>query len=376
MKPKITPRQHKILRATVRSYVATAEPVGSKTLAEIYDLGVSTATIRNDLASLEQGGLLFQPHTSAGRIPSDSGYRVYVNDLLELWEPDQATLEERWTGVGQHRIRPTLIEQLGEQVEDDIDSMLHRAARILARLSGCIALISTPQLQTVVLRHLQLVSVDQHRIMMVIVTDSYRTHSVIVNWGEEGNESPEATGDRIPLPPVSLAQLEEELQVLSNFLTLKLRGKTLADLQDLSWLELDRQFRCYAEWLGSLLKVASHKCLRPSLGSFLTAGVNELMRQPEFTQTQQIQTVVQLLEEEQDSLGDVLGSRHPGELRVFIGAENPLEPIRHCTLITSTYCRGDEPMGSVSLLGPTRMVYEQTLGSVRALVEHLSLALS
>ncbi len=366
MKPKITSRQHRILQATVRSYVATAEPVGSKTLAEIYDLGVSTATIRNDLATLEQGGLLLQPHTSAGRIPSDSGYRVYVNDLLEP-EPGGA--------VGQQRIMSTLTEHLGEQLEDDIDSMLHRAARILARLSGCIAMISTPQLQTVVLRHLQLVSVDQHQIMMVIVTDSYRTHSVVVNLGEEG-ESSESMGERIPLPPVSLEQLEEELQVLSNFLNLKLRGKTLADLQDLSWLELDRQFRCYAEWLGSLLKVASHKCLRPSLGSFFTAGVNELMRQPEFTQTQQIQTVVQLLEEEQDSLGDVLGSQQRGELQVFIGAENPLEPIRHCTLITSTYYRGHEPMGSVSLLGPTRMVYEQTLGSVRALVEHLSLALS
>ncbi len=367
MKPKLTPRQHRILRATVRSYVATAEPVGSKTLAEVYDLGVSTATIRNDLASLEQGGLLFQPHTSAGRIPSDSGYRVYVNDLLE---------PELGTGAVPQQVMPMLIEQLGEPLGDDMDSMLHRAARILARLSGCIAMISTPQLQTVVLRHLQLVSVDQYRVMMVIVTDSYRTHSAVVNLGEESSDGVEIPGDRIPLPPVSLEQLEEELQVLSNFLNLKLRGKTLADLQDLSWLELDRQFRCYAEWLSHLLQVASHKCLRPSLGSFFTAGVNELMRQPEFTQTQQIQTVVQLLEEDQDVLGDMLGSQRRGELQVFIGAENPLEPIRHCTLITSTYYRGDEPMGSVSLLGPTRMVYEQTLGSVRALVDHLSFALS
>ena len=372
MKPKLTPRQHRILRATVRSYVATAEPVGSRTLAEIYDLGVSTATIRNDLASLEQGGLLFQPHTSAGRIPSDSGYRVYVNELLE---PELGG-EEGWTGVVPQQIMPLLVEQLGEPLGDDMDSMLHRAARILARLSGCIAMISTPQLQTVILRHLQLVSVDQYRIMMVIVTDSYRTHSVLVNLGDEGHDGSELPGERIPLPPVSLGQLEEELQVLSNFLNLQLRGKTLADLQDLSWLELDRQFRCYAEWLSHLLKVASHKCLRPTLSSFFTAGVNELMRQPEFTQTQQIQTVVQLLEEDQDTLGDVLGSQRRGELQVFIGAENPLEPIRHCTLITSTYYRGDEPMGSVSLLGPTRMVYEQTLGSVRAVVKRLSLALS
>lgn len=373
MKPKLTARQHRILRATVRSYIATAEPVGSKTLAESFDLGVSTATIRNDLATLEQGGLLFQPHTSAGRIPSDSGYRVYVNDLLE---PELGVTEEIGEAQGHQHIMQALIDHLGDRMEDDIDSMLHRAARILARLSGCIAMISTPQSRTVLLRHVQLVSVDQHRIMVVFVTGSYQTHSVVVNLAEEGIDGTEGAGERLPLPAVPLERLEEELQVLSNFLNLKLRGKTLADLQDLSWLDLDRQFRYYAEWLSQLLKIASSRCLRPSLGPFFTAGVNELMRQPEFTQTQQIQTVVQLLEEEQDILENMLGSRRRGELRVYIGMENPLEPIRHCTLITSTYYRREEPLGSVSLLGPTRMVYEQTLGSVRALVDHLSLALS
>jgi heat-inducible transcriptional repressor len=364
MKRQLTSRQHKILWATVRSYIETAEPVGSKALADQYNLGVSTATIRNDLALLEQGGLLIQPHTSAGRVPSDSGYRVYVNDLLEQ-QSDPSLLDPTGTAAS--------LEHL-DALGDDLEALLARAARILARLSGCIALVTAPRTRALVIRHLQLMMVDPERVLVLMVTDSYQTHSVVVNLA--GDPRSEENGESwIPLSAEAVAQLEDELQLLSNFLTLKLRGKTFGDLQDLSWLELDQDFRAYGTWLHQLLGVVAQRCLKPSLGQMFTSGVTELIRQPEFSQSQQVQGIVQLLEDPSEGLGQVLGSHHHRPLMVYIGTENPLEPIRHCTLITATYFRDQNPLGTVSLIGPTRMPYEQAFSSVRAIASRLAQSL-
>ncbi len=369
MKRQLTSRQHKILWATVRSYIETAEPVGSKALADQYNLGVSTATIRNDLALLEQGGLLIQPHTSAGRVPSDSGYRVYVNDLLEQSDP---SLLDR-TGLDRTGAAASL-DNLNALLGDDLDALLAGAARILARLSGCIALVTAPRTRTLVIRHLQLMMVDPERVLVLMVTDSYQTHSVVVNLA--GDPRSEENGESwIPLSTEAVARLEDELQLLSNFLTLKLRGKTFGDLQDLSWLELDQDFRAYGTWLHQLLGVVAQRCLRPSLGQMFTSGVTELIRQPEFSHSQQVQGIVQLLEDPSEGLGQVLGCQHPRPLMVYIGTENPLEPIRHCTLITATYFRDQDPLGTVSLIGPTRMPYEQAFSSVRAVASRLAQSL-
>ncbi|MGF1574815.1 MAG: HrcA family transcriptional regulator [Cyanophyceae cyanobacterium] len=358
MNNQLTPRQHKILWATVRSYIETAEPVGSKALADHYNLGVSTATIRNDLALLEQVGLLIQPHVSAGRVPSDSGYRVYVDNLLQM------EAEGSWQELA-HQM-DTLEQFLG----DDLDNLLTGAARILARLSGCIALVTAPRTRALLIRHLQLMMVDPERVLVLVVADSYQTHSVVVNLG--GDPHSEESGEAwIPLSSEATAQLENELQLLSNFLTLKLRGKTFGDLQDLSWLELDQDFRAYSTWLQHLLGAVAQRCLKPSVGQMFTSGVTELIRQPEFAYSQQVQGIVQLLEEQPDDLTQVLGSQSRRPIIVYIGTENPLEPIRHCTLITSTYYRDQEPMGTVSLIGPTRMPYDQAFSSVRAVTTRL-----
>lgn len=411
MKLKLTPRQRKILWATVRSYIATAEPVGSKTLAQSYNLGVSTATIRNDLATLEQVGLLFQPHTSAGRIPSDFGYRVYVNDLLAAssshgipYDTPQSALHPNL-----HNLQ-RLMEDLNQQLGDDLDSLLQRAAQLLAHLSGCIALITPPQGPVVAIYHVQLVAVSPGRVMVLVVTDSYQTYSAMVS-------PPDWPSDR----------LEDELQLLSNFLTFKLRGKTFAELQDLSWLKLDEELRSYGHWLQQLLRSVVRRYLQPPLGQVFSAGITELMRQPEFSQAQQVQAVMQLIEEGSQQLQGMIGlwpmdktGRWPmdtttteettedlqspkttqssfeatsssneekgnGEqdpcpskipVTIYIGSENPLESLHHCTVITSTYYRRSSPLGTVTLLGPTRMAYERSIAAVQAVASHLTRALA
>ncbi len=365
MERQLTLRQHKILRATVRSYVETAEPVGSKALAEQYDLGVSSATIRNDLATLEQEGLLFQPYTSAGRIPSDSGYRVYVNALL-----DSQILPWAEPQVKHHPIRQQVLDELGQQ-GNDLDDLLARVARILAKLSGCIALITLPQPSLAVIRHVQLLMVAPDRLMVILVTNSYQTQSIVVNLSE--NTFDEIDPPTLPLTSViSPEELSQELQLLSNFLNFKLRGTTVQELHDLSWLELDQDFQSYANWLRHLFKAVAKKCLNPAVNLFYTSGMSELMRQPEFAEAQKVQSVMQLLEEDQAELSQILWLDQPGAMAVYIGTENSLETIHHCSLITASYSQNQASLGAVSLLGPTRMAYDRSIVAVQTITDYLS----
>lgn len=189
----LTHRQQQVLRATVNHYIATAEPVGSKALAREYPLKISPATIRNVMGMLEEVGLLFQPHTSAGRVPSDSGYRLYVDELItpseQLMNQAERSLRQRLSGGSWN-----------------FESLLRDAAQILATLSGCVALITLPQSSATTIRHLHLVAVGPRRVMLILVTDTYITQSVLMELPQGVWESDDAD------------KIEQELHILSNFL--------------------------------------------------------------------------------------------------------------------------------------------------------------
>lgn len=353
----LTNRQQQVLWATVRHYIATAEPVGSEALVKGFNLSVSSATIRNAMGVLEKVGLLYQPHTSAGRVPSDSGYRIYVDKLI--------TPATEFTS----QVEQLLSDRLTRE-DWSLEAMLRGAAQILSTVSGYIALITLPQTATTRLRHVQLVLVDSKRVMLIFVTDSYETQSVLLD-----------------LPPLADATatdtelLERELQILSNFLNSQLRERTLAELASLDWTELDREFQRYGEMLRTVLTELSRRSQAPATTQIMISGLSEVLRQPEFSEVHQVQTIVHLLEEEQDQLLPLIFEPSPTEVpgrrvSIRIGSENPLEPIRTCTLISSTYCKGSVPVGSVGVLGPTRMVYENAIALVEAAADYLSEALS
>ncbi|MBD2123903.1 heat-inducible transcriptional repressor HrcA [Trichocoleus sp. FACHB-262] len=358
----LTDRQQRVLWATVRHYIATAEPVGSKALVEEYNLSVSPATIRSAMGYLEKAGLLYQPHTSAGRIPSDSGYRIYVDQLITPSE--------------------TLARQVDQLFSDRLNSdswsfeaLLRGAAQILATLSGYVTLVTMPQANMARLRHLQIVQIEPRQVMLIVVTDAYETQSVLM-------ELPQADSAQNQVGALADPELvERELQILSNFLNHQLRGRSLAELPSLDWSELGREFEQYADGLRASLADLMRRTQSPRTTQILVSGVSEVLRHPEFSELQQIQTIIHLLEEEQDQLwplifeypdSDSVGKR----ATVRIGAENPLEPIRTCTLISATYRRGTVPVGSVGVLGPTRMVYENAIAMVEAAADFLSETLS
>jgi heat-inducible transcriptional repressor len=359
MQVQLNDRQQHILKATVRRYIATAEPVGSKALLEEYNLGVSSATIRNAMGMLEKAGLLYQPHTSAGRVPSDSGYRIYVDRLI--------TPSDVWG----RQVEYLFQEQL--KWEDwSLEALLRGAARILAKVSGCITLITMPNTNTARLRHIQLIQIESGRVMLIVVTDTYETQSVLLDLPtvDEGTV-------------LESEVIERELQILSNFLNSQLRGQSLYDLVSLDWNQLDREFQQYGDRLKTVFADICRRTQPQSASTQIAiGGVSEVLRQPEFAELQQVQTILHLLEEEQQQLlpfifeEPELDSNSRRRVTIRIGSENTLESIRSCTLISSTYRRGTVPIGSVGVLGPTRLDYEAAIAVVEAAADYLSDALS
>ena len=368
-------RYQHILWATIRHYIATAEPVGSKTLIQEYDFSVSSATIRNVMGRLEKAGLLYQPHTSAGRIPSDWGYRIYVDQLIT---PDQT--------IGR-QIEQTFSQQL-QRNTSSFEALLQRATQILAALSGYIALITLPQQVNHQIRHLQLVSVAPGQVMLVVVTDAYQTHSILV-------DSPTTVAEE---DPEYEELVDGELQILSNFLNSKLQGRSLSELTTLDWVELDREFERYTDFLKLLVQELTRRFQPSASTPIMIHGISEMLRQPEFSQLEQVQMLIHLLEEEQDQLwplifelpqsdkldrvsgtpplngGACADRRFP--VNIKIGSENPLEPMHLCTLVSCTYRQGEIPVGSVGVIGPTRMLYESAIPLVKSTADYLSEAIS
>ena len=328
----LTNRQQQVLWATVRHYIATAEPVGSEALVKEYNLSVSSATIRNAMGVLEKSGLLYQPHTSSGRVPSDSGYRIYVDKLIKPSTEATSQIEQLLSG----RLN------WGEW---SFEALLRGAAQILSTLSGYITLITMPLTRTTELRHLQLVQIDPERIMLIVVTDSYETRSVLMELPklQDGVE-------------IDAERVDRELQILSNFLNEQLKGHSLADLATLDWSELGREFERYSHSLTALLTDLTRRFSQSSAvpTQILISGVSEVLRQPEFSELRHIKTIMHLLEEEQHQLMPLIFDQPDSEGRrvtVRIGSENPLEPIRTCTLISATYNRGSVAVGSVGRFG-------------------------
>ncbi len=360
--PPLSARHEQVLQATIRHYIATAEPVGSRALAQEYNLRVSPATVRNTMGLLEKYGLLYQPHTSSGRVPSDFGYRLYVDRLMS---PSAQ--------VGR-RVDVALSEEL-RWMGRSLESLLKEATQILAQISGYLALVTVPQANTVLIRHIQLVVVDGGQVLMVVLLDSLATQSVVVQLpavlGSATSGSVREPGRR-------------DLEILSNFLTHHLRGRPLADVTALNWGDLDVEFEHYGVMLCQALGDLAQRSQVAETPQLVISGLAEVLRQPEFSDAQRIQSIVRLLEEDQSQLWPLFFATPPVatqtlkgvDVKVWIGAENPLEPMQGCALVVSNYTRNDTSVGSVGVLGPTRMVYENAVAVVKAAADYLSTALS
>lgn len=340
MKPTLTPREQKILWATVEHYIATAEPVGSRVLSQEYNLDISTATIRHVLNALDRSGLLIQPHTSAGRVPSDFGYRVYVNELLP--DPTQEAVAVVKQAVGQ--IQP---DRYG-----NLQTILRRVSQILASLSGCVALVTSPNMQVMRIKSIQLLTIDTDKLMVIVMGDSLHTSSSIVTLSE----------------PMGGESLQQVLEILHTFLNYHLRGKPWTELaNNLKWTELDQQFQAYGLLLDKCLQQLAHT--QAVSEQIFVSGLSELLRQPEFHQPQQVQGIIYVLETEQACLLPLLANN---TVAVQIGTEMGVDYLQSCALVSSPYYCDRQPVGTVGVLNATRMNYVKSIACVETVANHLT----
>ncbi|GMQ64007.1 heat-inducible transcriptional repressor HrcA [Vallitalea maricola] len=335
---ELNDRKIKILRAIILNYLDTAEPVGSRTISKNYDLGISPATIRNEMSDLEELGLILQPHTSAGRIPSDKGYRLYVDRLMNLHH------EEINNGL--------YIEQLFQRV-DRIESLLKNIAKMLANETNYATIVSSPQINKAKIKNIQLIGVQEKRILAVIVTDGNIIKNYMININE----------------PVHQTMLNRLTFVLNE----QLYGLTLEQIN----LPLIQQLKDFAgsnaDIINKVLDAIFDTIKSVDDTEIYTSGATNILRFPEFNDISKATNLIHRLEEKQvlrDMVYTVL-EENGVNIKVTIGNENVIDEMKDCSLITTAYKLGGENIGFIGIIGPKRMDYENTIGSLSGLMSKM-----
>jgi heat-inducible transcriptional repressor len=336
----LTEREERILEAVIRTYVETAEPAGSRTVAKRHGLGVSPATIRNAMSDLEDKGYLFHPHTSAGRIPTDRAYRYYVDTLMQ---PVRLTVAE------QRRLR----RELHEGDSGELERVIRRAAQVLGLLTGELGVAIAPRLDEVVLEKIELVLVSSERVLMVVTLKRGVVRTVYVDL------------DAV-IPPETLAAVTAVLnERLAGLSLMEIRASLPDRLRDA--VPHDPQS---TELINIIMESASDALdPAPVTGEELLLGWTSVVAsQPEFAEGERLRGLIELTEQ-RELLRSVLRQREHDALPVItIGAEHGDPRLVAFTLVTSAYRLGNLT-GVMGVIGPTRMPYEK----VAALVEHASM---
>jgi heat-inducible transcriptional repressor len=327
-------RKLEVLRAIVQDYVATQEPVGSKALVERHNLGVSPATVRNDMAILEEEGYIRQPHTSAGRVPTDRGYRLFVDKLSRVkpLSPAERRAIERFL-VG----------------AVDLDDVVHRTVRLLAQLTRQVAVVQYPSLSRSGVRHLELVPISTTRLMLVMIADTGRVEQRLVD-----------------LPGPLLAEDVTELRRLINE---KLGGRRLLDVPMLINALTEEIGQALRPAMSSLATVLLETLVERTEERVALAGTANLARSGMYDFHGSMRPILEALEEEVILL-KLFGEVEPS-MRVRIGDENEFEDLRSTSVVTTGYGPGVTVVGGMGVLGPTRMDYPGTIATVRAVARYV-----
>lgn len=336
-------RKHKILKAIVQDYIATAEPIGSRTISKKNELGVSPATIRNEMADLEEMGLIEQPHTSAGRVPSDTGYRYYVDYLMDpliLNKEDKKTIN--------HEITSRLSE---------VQEVIAYTGKLISQVTNLTSIVLGPKSSSSVLKNLYFLPYEQGKAIMVTVKENGAVENDIVDIGQ----------DTTP----------EELQLLANIFNQKMSGTRVQDLKrgliDEIYGELSRKRRIIDGMMGILERTFDDKDGMGEERIYLGGTLN-MLDQPEFRDIDKVRSLFSVLGEN-NKLKELFKSDQQG-INVMIGAENAEQVFRNCSVISATYQINGKQIGSVGVLGPTRMDYGKAIAIVDYMTKSLSELLS
>lgn len=334
-------RKQKVLLAIVQDFIATAEPVGSRTIAKKYGLGVSPATIRNEMADLEEMGYIEQPHTSAGRIPSVRGYRYYVDYLMKKRE---LTREEE-----------ELIRSQLERKSRDVGRVIQRTGNLLSQLTSYTSMVLTQQMGPNHFKHLQLVQMNPSQTMVIVVMDNGSVHNRMI-------ETPESI-------------FASDLETLSRVLNAKLQGLNIETIKLTLLKELYFELGKHKHILDLALELIQDSLALKEEEKIYLGGVFNMLTQPEFHNVERIKTMLGILEQEKLLCELLSGESRDEGVTVRIGGEIKDYDIKDYSVVAAPYTLSGRKIGTVGVLGPTRMDYAKVISVVDFLTKNLSIAL-
>lgn len=325
----LSDRRQQVLRALIEEYVARALPVGSRTLVERYKLGVSPATVRNELSVLEDGGYIVQPHTSSGRIPTDSGYRAFVDEIISSGAINESVHEE-------------MVEMLRANATE-LDDLFDKTSAALTRLTDCLSIVLAPSLLAVRIKQISLVSLAEHQVLVIVVTEEGQVMNRHLDFAEA----------------IDCDDLAKVQSILNKAFT----GKNFNQVKE----EIDENVvEFFKDPLVATIFEEVLACLNENkMTKPHRLGISSLLTKPEFSHSQALLPIIRILEDETVLFHIFDKGIEDSETMVKIGSENDTEGLSGVSVVASQYGRGDAA-GIVAVIGPTRMDYSKVIGAVHA----------
>ncbi|GAA4298039.1 heat-inducible transcriptional repressor HrcA [Anaerocolumna aminovalerica] len=331
-------RKLKILQAIIQNYLETGEPVGSRTISKLTDLNLSSATIRNEMADLEEQGYIIQPHTSAGRIPSDKGYRLYVDTML------QDKIQEV------EDMKVLLVDKA-----DKIDTLLKQIAKLLAANTNYATLVTKPQYRSRKVKFIQLTEVDDDQILAVILLEGNIVKNKIID---------------------TLEKLDKEIILKLNIVfNTFLQGLDLSEINLTIIQKMKEQAGSYSGVVSDILDAIAQAISEEKNVEIYTSGATNMLKYPELSDMDKVSELLNTFEEKNQLTELVAAS--PSEdsekrgIQVYIGSETPVEAMKDCSVVTATYEIEDGVYGKIGIIGPKRMDYEKVVSTLHTLMVQL-----
>lgn len=334
---ELSERKVKILQAIIRNYLETGEPVGSRTISKYTDLNLSSATIRNEMSDLEEMGYILQPHTSAGRIPSDKGYRLYVDTMMEQKERE---IEE--------------MKEVMVRKEDKMDQLLKQVAKLLAVNTNYASMITTPTIHTNKLKFIQLSRVDVNQLLAVVVVEGNVIKNNIIHTAKELDD--------------------ETLLKLNILLNTHLNGLALEEITLGMISSLKQQAGIHGEIVADVIDAIAESIHAEEDLEVYTSGANNIFKYPELADQQKASSIINTFEEKQlltELVKENLSDDNNTGIQVYIGEETPIQSMKDCSVVTATYELGEGMRGTIGIIGPKRMDYDKVIGTLKTITHQL-----
>ena len=334
---RLDDRKWKIFNAIIKTYLETGEPVGSRTISKYVDLNLSSATIRNEMADLEEMGLIIQPHTSAGRIPSDQGYRMYVDYLME--QKDKEVKE---------------MQNMMIQKQDRMESVLKQVVKVLANNTNYATMISAPQYHRTKLKFIQLSIISETQLLAVVVAEGNIVKNKMLNF-EHGLNN-------------------EMLLKLNILLNTALNGLAMEEINLGLITKLKEQAGIHSDVVSKVLDTVAETIQKDDEMEIYTSGATNIFKYPELSDSSRASELISAFEEKKELASLVTESMAQTSdtgIQVYIGNEAPIQNMKDCSVVTATYELGSGIRGTIGIIGPKRMDYEKVVDSLKTLKSQL-----